>query len=319
MPYISALVALAVLLVAPPTVAAAEPGAGGLHRLNQQINAASHRLEVVVEQYNDIRHDLRDTGAKEAALTRQIDPLRQAMDTRQARIGVLAAGAYRAGGPAAASALLAAVSAKQFADRLLFVERLANEQRRAIEDLAQARDRYESARRVLGALASQQRTLQARLATRKRQVEGEIARLRELRQQAYGLGLRDPAYVPGAVPRYSPGRAGEAVRFAHAQIGKPYRWAGSGPDAYDCSGLTAAAWRAAGVELPHNAARQWRAVTPISRADMRQGDLVFYYRDIHHVGIYQGDGKIIHAPRYGERIRVEDMDYAPIHGYGRVR
>jgi cell wall-associated NlpC family hydrolase len=155
------------------------------------------------------------------------------------------------------------------------------------------------------------------LAARKQQVQAQITRLRVLRQRAYGLGLREPVRYSGYVPRYSPGRAGEAVRFAHAQLGKGYRWAGSGPDAYDCSGLTSAAWRAAGVELPHNAARQWRAVTPIRRSDLRQGDLVFYYPDVHHVGMYHGAGKIIHAPRFGERIRIEDMDYAPIHGYGR--
>jgi cell wall-associated NlpC family hydrolase len=107
------------------------------------------------------------------------------------------------------------------------------------------------------------------------------------------------------------------VRFAYAQIGKPYGWGSAGPNAYDCSGLTSAAWRVAGVRLPHNAARQWYAVTRISRAELRPGDLVFYYNSIQHVGMYVGGGRIVHAPTFGEAVRVERMGYAPILGYGR--
>jgi peptidoglycan DL-endopeptidase CwlO len=299
-------------LVAPP--AFADPPAD-LGTLSRQIDAASHRLETVVEQYNEVREDLRVTGAQSAVLVKQIEPLRRAMAARQARIGELAATEYRTGAGALGT-LLGAESAEQFADRLLIIERLASQQQRAIAALATARDRYETARHTLAALAAVQRGQQARLAIRKRQIEAEVARLKQLRKRATRLGLREPRSF-GRVPAYSAGRAGEAVRFAHAQLGKGYRWAGSGPDAYDCSGLTSAAWGAAGVPLPHNAARQYRAVTRIGRHDLRPGDLVFYYRDIHHVGMYVGDGKIIHAPRFGERIRIQDMDYAPITGYGR--
>ena len=72
------------------------------------------------------------------------------------------------------------------------------------------------------------------------------------------------------------------------------------------------------MTLPHNSAAQWQAVHPVSRAELRQGDLVFYYADIHHVAIYVGGGRVVHAPNYGERVRVERMGYAPIYGFGRV-
>jgi peptidoglycan DL-endopeptidase CwlO len=313
----AAVVALALNAGVPASPAVAEPSPQ-LTRLNRQIDAAARRLEVVIEQYNAVRDDLKTTRAQTGVLGKQIDPLRRAMDARQGQLGRLAAGEYRTGGARTLAALLSADSAEQLADRLLLVERLARKQQRAISALAAARGRYEAARHTLAVLAAQQRVQQARLAARKRQIEAEIAGLRLLRSKAYALGLRGPVPLePGPLVPYSPGRAGEAVRFAHAQLGKGYRWAASGPDAYDCSGLTSAAWGAAGVRLPHNAARQYRAVSRISRSELRPGDLVFYYPDIHHVGIYQGDGKIIHAPRYGERVRVEDMDYAPIHGYGR--
>lgn len=108
-----------------------------------------------------------------------------------------------------------------------------------------------------------------------------------------------------------------AVQFAYAQVGKPYRWGAAGPDSYDCSGLTSAAWQAAGVSLPHNAARQYASMAHVSRADLQPGDLVFYYADIHHVAIFVGDATVIHAPTAGENVRLQRLDHAPIRGFGR--
>jgi cell wall-associated NlpC family hydrolase len=119
------------------------------------------------------------------------------------------------------------------------------------------------------------------------------------------------------VPVFTKDAAGTAVRFAYQQLGKSYRFASEGPDTYDCSGLTMASWRAAGTRLPHNAAMQWRTVRHVDRPDLRPGDLVFYYRDIHHVAMYVGDGRIIEAPEVGEVVSIRPIDFAPIRGYGR--
>jgi cell wall-associated NlpC family hydrolase len=290
--------------------------------VDRQLREAWEQLEVVVEQYNDVREELKATRVKADALTVRIAPLHDAMQVRQARVGGLAAEAYRSSGVAEVSSLLAASSPEQFVQRLLVVQRLTSQQSRALGALAQARHNYETTRVALRELAIQQRAQQDGLARKKRHIQAEIRRLEKLR----GFGARwtsrpeggpDARLHDGYVPPYTPGKAGKATRFAYAQLGKGYQWGGSGPQAYDCSGLTSAAWRAAGVHLPHNSARQWNAVDPISRAELQPGDIVFYYADIHHVGLYVGDGRIIHAPSYGQRIRVESMSYAPIYGYGR--
>jgi peptidoglycan DL-endopeptidase CwlO len=78
-----------------------------------------------------------------------------------------------------------------------------------------------------------------------------------------------------------------------------------------------AAWRRGGVALPHNAARQYRALPHVSRSELRAGDLVFYYGDLHHVAIYVGRGMVIHAPNPDERISVSRLDLGPVHGFGR--
>ncbi|MBO1417483.1 C40 family peptidase, partial [Streptomyces sp. FH025] len=104
------------------------------------------------------------------------------------------------------------------------------------------------------------------------------------------------------------GRAADAVKFAYAQLGKPYVWGATGPGSFDCSGLTGAAWKAAGVSLPRVSQDQWNAGQRISRADLQPGDLVFFYSDLHHVGIYIGDGKMIHAPRTGKNVEILPID-----------
>ncbi|MER7552534.1 C40 family peptidase [Streptomyces anulatus] len=112
-------------------------------------------------------------------------------------------------------------------------------------------------------------------------------------------------------------KAEKVLAFARAQIGKPYVWGASGPSSYDCSGLTQAAWREAGVTLPRTTWDQVEVGTRVATADLKPGDLVFFYDDISHVGIYKGDGMMIHAPKPGANVREESIYYMPI--YGSVR
>ena len=91
------------------------------------------------------------------------------------------------------------------------------------------------------------------------------------------------------------GSAGAAVQFAMAQVGDAYVYGAAGPDAYDCSGLTMAAWGAAGVALPHSSSAQYGSGPHISASALQPGDLVFYYSPISHVGMYIGNGMIVHA------------------------
>ncbi|MGW1404832.1 NlpC/P60 family protein [Streptomyces sp. NPDC002403] len=109
-------------------------------------------------------------------------------------------------------------------------------------------------------------------------------------------------------------KAEKVLAFARAQIGKPYVWGATGPASYDCSGLTQAAWKAAGVDIPRTTWDQVEIGTRVATADLRPGDLVFFYDDISHVGIYKGDGMMIHAPKPGANVREESIYYMPIHG-----
>ncbi|MFI9172778.1 C40 family peptidase [Streptomyces lincolnensis] len=99
----------------------------------------------------------------------------------------------------------------------------------------------------------------------------------------------------------------KVVDFARAQIGRPCLWGAAGPGAYDCSGLTQAAWKAAGVALPRTPQAQASVGTVIPLTDLREGDLVFFHDDLSHVGVYTGNGMMVHAPGPGSAIREEPV------------
>jgi len=118
----------------------------------------------------------------------------------------------------------------------------------------------------------------------------------------------------------TPPSAGAAAAIAEArrQIGKPYEWGGSGPDTFDCSGLTSWAWRAGGKSLPHSSRAQWTATSRVNIDAIQPGDLLFYGEPIHHVGLYIGDGQMIEAPETGKNVRYGSIFRRDLVGAGRV-
>ncbi|MFJ9374783.1 NlpC/P60 family protein [Streptomyces sp. NPDC101455] len=116
--------------------------------------------------------------------------------------------------------------------------------------------------------------------------------------------------VPAVPDAGTQSKTATALTFARAQIGRPCLWGAAGPDAYDCSSLTQAAWKAAGVLLPRTAQEQSGAGALVPLTDIRPGDLIFFYDSIDHVGLYTGNGLMIHAPSPGTPIREESIFYA---------
>lgn len=195
----------------------------------------------------------------------------------------------------------------------------------------QVQNKLAEARTLLSELTAEEK---ARLAELERKKEAEARRKAEelARQQAAAAKAEADR---AAAEEASKGEAGtgtgtgagsdssyaskadKVLAFARDQIGKPYVWGATGPSSYDCSGLTQAAWKAAGVDLPRTTWDQVEVGTRVATADLKPGDLVFFYDDISHVGIYKGDGMMIHAPKPGANVREESIYYMPI--YGSVR
>ncbi|MFC8001652.1 NlpC/P60 family protein [Streptomyces olivaceus] len=149
----------------------------------------------------------------------------------------------------------------------------------------------------------------AELAKQQAAAEQEERKRQEEAAQQQGSGSSSGS-SESSTPGSSNGtQAQKALAFAQAQIGKPYVWGATGPGSYDCSGLTQAAWKAAGVTLPRTTYDQVNAGTTVSVSQAQPGDLVFFYDDISHVGLYVGDGKMVHAPKPGAYVREESIFY----------
>ena len=136
----------------------------------------------------------------------------------------------------------------------------------------------------------------------------EEARLAQARYAGGGNGNGNPELFPNLPP---PGpAAAAAIDFARAQLGKPYVYAAAGPNSYDCSGLTMASYAAAGISLPHYSGAQYTSLPHVPLNAMQPGDLVFWGAGgSQHVGIYVGNGLMIHAPHTGDVVKI-----APVYG-----
>ncbi|MFB8030781.1 NlpC/P60 family protein [Streptomyces sp. NPDC056465] len=208
------------------------------------------------------------------------------------------------------------------------LEKLTESQAALRTSKQQVQTKLTEARTLLSKLTAEEK---ARLAELERKKEAEARRKAEelARQQAAAAKEKAEQADADEAAQGGTGTAGtgsgsgyaskaeQVLSFARAQIGKPYVWGATGPSSYDCSGLTQAAWKAAGVDLPRTTWDQVEVGTRVATADLQPGDLVFFYDDISHVGIYKGDGMMIHAPKPGANVREESIYYMPI--YGSVR
>jgi cell wall-associated NlpC family hydrolase len=127
----------------------------------------------------------------------------------------------------------------------------------------------------------------------------------------------EPAPASSSSTAPAPSAAAQtAVDTAQAQVGKAYEYGAAGPDSFDCSGLTQYAYRAAGIELPHSSRSQSEMGTPVDRADLQPGDLVFFYEPVGHVGIYVGDGQMVDAGSESTGVSQRSVD---MEGYNSAR
>ncbi|MGN6160681.1 MAG: C40 family peptidase [Marmoricola sp.] len=151
------------------------------------------------------------------------------------------------------------------------------------------------------------------------QAEAQLSSLQAPQRAAVVRSISGPSFAPASVkvPKVS-GMAAVAVRYAMAQVGKPYVYGAAGPNAFDCSGLTMAAWGAAGVALAHNSAAQMGEGTPVSESQLQPGDLVFYYPGISHVGMYIGNGMIMNAENPSVGVVIAPLHSMPYEGAVRI-
>lgn len=309
---LAAFAALAVVALGSP--AHATPSEASL---DKQIHAKSLEFNKAVEKYDKVKDELKNSKKKSHALARQLKPLIKKVDAGQKRIGTFASTAYRGGDVSAVNALLTNGSPSTTLDSLSLLNQLARRQHAEIAKFSKAKAELDKKKRKLDGLIDDQRHKAKDLKAKKTSLDSDVNKLKRMRTDAYGSPTQTATQTNYGPPPQVAGNAGKAVDYAWGALGKPYQMGAAGPGAYDCSGLTMAAWSAAGFSLPHNAAAQYNSTSRIDRGDLQPGDLVFYYNN-DHVAIYIGGGTVIHAPTYGEPVQKASVDSMPIDGYGRV-
>ncbi|MFE5816919.1 NlpC/P60 family protein [Streptomyces sp. NPDC056479] len=149
----------------------------------------------------------------------------------------------------------------------------------------------------------------------------QLTALAELEEKDTAKAQRD-FLASGALTKddHKPSReSARAIRYAERQLGKPYKWGAEGPKSYDCSGLTSEAWAHAGTRIPRTSQEQWEQLDRIPLTELRPGDLVIYFPDATHVAMYLGKGKVVQAPRTGDKIKVSPIASNPVLGAVRPR
>ena len=312
--------ALAAAVGLTPGTAQADPE---IDDVQNRVDRLYHEAEVAQERYHDAELELqelqRDLDSLEADQARQDDRLDVVRD--QVRDSVIRQ--YQGESLSAVGQVFVSEEPRAFLDQLatmtsysdlqsqlftsysreakaLDLRRDATERR--LSDIAEIEDRLEHEKSVVEEKLAEAKELLSRLE----------AEERERLEERQTVSRSAPAPAVADVP--ASGRAGAAVQFALAQVGDAYVYGAAGPDAYDCSGLTMAAWAAAGVGLPHSSSAQYGSGPQVSASALQPGDLVFYYSPISHVGMYIGNGQIVHAANPSTGVQVTGLYSMPFSG-----
>jgi cell wall-associated NlpC family hydrolase len=308
--------AAAGILVTGPAVAHAEPSPA---EIEKQIDKEWNELEPVIEDYNGTHTKLVKLRKQQKDLAKTLAPLQAQVDKAMVEVRGLALDAYMQGSPSAMNAMILTGSPTGFVDKLTLLDQLASNREASIAEVTKLRDKYAADKATVDKLESEIAIRDTDLSTKKAAIEKEITKLQKLRLTAYGdVDATDGELRTGPCPvTYTNDKGGRAAQRACDLIGKPYVFGSDGPNSYDCSGLTQEAWAAVGVHLEHYTKDQWGSTKSVSRSELKPGDLVFYYSDVHHVAIYIGGGKVVHAPSTGDHVRMATIDRGPIAGYRR--
>jgi cell wall-associated NlpC family hydrolase len=332
----SAAVAAATVLPGVVDSAAAAP-ALSLSQAKAQVAALNTQAEKITESYNAARGSLATVRKQEAASSATLAQDRGRLTALQRRVGAAAAAAYRSGGLSATSSLVTTGNAQTFLDQSAGLEEVAQYQATEVAEASAAQRQVAAATVLHNAQIAKQKGLVAGIASKRSQVRSLLAQAKQVlarltaaqqarlaAQQAAEnhraqseQGSAPSAPTGGTYHGPATGSAGAAVKYAYAQLGKPYVWGGAGPNSFDCSGLTMEAWNAAGVSLPHNAAMQQSDIPSVSLSALQPGDLIFFGSPAFHVGIYVGGGNMIQAPHTGADVEVTPVSYMTPSGAGR--
>ncbi|MEV6949505.1 NlpC/P60 family protein [Streptomyces sp. NPDC051172] len=305
-------------------------------QVKAEVDKLYQEAEVATEKYDGAKEQADAAERRLSALrdeaARKTDRLNSARD----ELGSIATAQYRDGGLDPALQLALSDDPDHYLEGAEFVDRAGTRQAAAVADVREQLREIEQLRGAARIELAGLRSRQAELKRDEKVITGKLDAARRLvsrlsaaerarlgdgihRASRSATGARDGLVSLGSATAEAPdSRAAAALSYAYSKLGSPYVWGATGPDAFDCSGLVQAAYRSAGISLPRTTYAQIDAGRRVSRSELAPGDLVFFYSGISHVGIYLGNGMMIHAPNPSAPVKIAPVDEMPFAGATRV-
>jgi peptidoglycan DL-endopeptidase CwlO len=327
------MVAGSTMLAAARSPAAASPSSAS--DLQRRLEGLNREADQQVEDYLQAKLAVARTRKSMRGMQQQLDDVRGQLADARASIAARAAVAYVQGPATDVASLLAASDPTDALERAQLLDLLATHDAeqvlgaRAIERSAEARaNDLAAVERKQAAILEQMAARKARIEQLVTQTEQTLAQLRAAERRAAerraAAASRPAPTAPSAEspaptppPNTVSGNVGAVIRYAYAQLGKPYQWGATGPGAFDCSGLTMMAWAQAGVSLPHSSRAQIGIGRQVTQSELQPGDLIFRYSPISHVSLYVGNGQQISATHTGSTVKLQPAFQGEVVGFSR--
>ncbi|HEV2451996.1 MAG TPA: NlpC/P60 family protein [Streptosporangiaceae bacterium] len=289
-----------------------------LKALVAQATQLSNQINTLSEQYDGLRIQLAQARSEEQTAVQTAARDMTALGASQAQVGALAAESYMNGSVDPTLQLITSSDPQVLVSRASIMQQLDAEKGAEVRSLATAINTARRARQT----ARQQAQVVNRLAQQVHLKTAAIqARVDKLNGAAYQQAMAIFQHTGNYPVINIPGGntiGAEALRYALGKQGDPYVWGAAGPGAFDCSGLVMWAYAQVGIHLDHFTGDQWNEGEHISRSQLEPGDLVFFFADISHVGLYIGNGLMVDAPSWGQPVQVQAIYWSAFVGAVRI-
>ena len=314
----AAAAALALLVPAATSMAQTTSAQPSLTSLVAKAKQLEFQINALSEQYDGLRIQLSraqgDAQIAEKAATREA----AALAVGQQAIAQLAAANYMSAGLDPTLQALTVGNPAQFLSQASTISEMDQSSGDEVSTLSNAEDQDLRARQTADQQMDVVKGLQAQMNTKRQAIDAEIDQVNSAAmKQAMAIFTQTGQYPDITIPTANTVGA-QALQEALSRVGDPYVWGAAGPGEFDCSGLVVWAFAQEGITLPHYTGDLWQSGAHIPRADLEPGDLVFFFPDISHVGIYLGDGMMVDAPDFGEDVRVEPVYWSAYVGAVRI-
>ena len=318
LPLAAAACTVAVLLQGGASQAETVSSPPSLKQLVAEATSLSNEVDSLGQQYDSLKIQLAHANSEVKIAKLAAARANAAMAGSQKAVAQLAAMGYMDGGSDPTLEMLTSGNPDQFLGQASTVEQLNNEAGMRLSTLQREQIAAQRAQATAKEEIGTANQLQSQINDKVKTIHAKLDVLNSsAMSQAMAIFDQTGSY-PNIVLPEATTVGTVALRYALSQRGRPYVWGAAGPDSYDCSGLVMWAFAQEGILLPHYTGDQWNSGMHVSRADLEPGDLVFFFADISHVGLYIGNGLMVDAPSTGQVVQVQPVFWDAFVGAVRI-